>query len=109
MAYANDVIFDDRPMDEDFVEGIIDTKNAYMISIYAQWVGHLAEMPTGNLIMQLSNDGVNWHDHTTQAAGGAAGNKWFEEKTLTSMYVRLLWDLTSGNGKLTAWFCTKGV
>ena len=107
MAFANDILTlsPDGTMTADITSETIDLKNIYMLSVIAIWSG----TPTGNLILQVSNDGVNWVAHTTQSAGGAASSKIFVIDNRSHRYARLFYDFTSSTGVLTASYSGKGV
>jgi hypothetical protein len=84
---------------------LIDIKQAYGISFQCSWVG----TPTGNLQLQVSNDGVNWSNFGgTTATGGAAGSVALNHDALHFNFARLNFNFTGGAGTLQARLGGKG-
>lgn len=92
-------------MSGDVASETIDIQHLIGYAIQSVWTGS----PTGNIVVQKSNDGVTWFTEDTQAAGGGAGNDLFEQADVFYKYVRVFYNSTSGTGTLNTYLFAKGV
>jgi hypothetical protein len=63
--------------------------------------------PTGSVLCEGSNDGVNFVVVNTQSTGGAAGQHLVNVERMHYKYVRLSYEFTSGTGTLTSHLSAK--
>lgn len=70
-----------------------------MMIAAVQYVYTGAGSPTGNIILQLSADGITWFDFDSKAIS-AAGTYYKETGLIAMPYARVFWDRTSGTGVL---------
>lgn len=96
-------ILDSVAMTADRQSEVIDIGEAIGFSVHAIWTG----TPQGTIKVQGSNDGSNFVDVDTQAAGGAAGQKLFNLANQMYKHVRVYYTFASSTGNLTAYICLK--
>jgi hypothetical protein len=74
-------------------------------AVHFVWSGS----PVGNLILQGSNDNVNFVAVQTQAVGGSAGQWLINIERQHYKYARLFYEFTSGSGTLNARMTAKNI
>lgn len=100
----NDKLFNDHNLVAD-VSAVKDISEVIGFAVQSVWTGTLA----GNIIVQVSNDNVNFFQLDSQAMGGAAGNDMYEVPRTHAKYARVLLDYTSGTGTITVTISGKRV
>ena len=74
------------------------------IAIQAVWTG----TPSGDLILEVSNNGTNWTAQGSPVAtGGAPGDAMITEQFAPWTYARLFFDRSGGTGVLNAFATVK--
>jgi hypothetical protein len=99
----NKRLFNAEVMDEDLTSEVIDISELIGFAVHSIWTG----TPAGNIIVQASNDGSNFVNIDTQAAGGAAGQDLVNIDRAHYRYVRVFYDFTSSTGALSVYLSGK--
>lgn len=68
------------------------------------WTG----TPTGDLIIEKSNDKLTWFTEDTNALGGAGGSDMVEKSWVAYKWLRFRYAFTGSTGVLTTRFFAKG-
>lgn len=99
----NKRVFTDSAMTTDRTSEIIDLSFVNGYAVHWAWTG----TPVGNLIIEGSNDGINFVVVDTQVAGGAASQKLFNQANINYVSLRLRYTFTSSTGILNAYVSGK--
>ena len=99
----NKQIFNAVVLTQDRTSEVIDISELIGFAVHSIWTG----TPVGNIIIQASNDGSNFVDIDTQAAGGAAGQDLVNIDRAHYRYVRVFYDFSSSTGTLTTYLSGK--
>ncbi len=83
----------------------LDISDVLYITAQEIWSG----APVGNIIIEASNDGVNYEALDTQAAGGGSGHHAYNSPALGWKWVRARWAFVSGTGTLDVYITGKKV
>jgi len=84
---------------------IIDVTEAGCASVHLIWSG----TPAGTLAVRASNDGVNFTNLTTQAAGGAAGSLMYNIERVGFVYLQVTYTVSSSTGTLNVHISAKDI
>lgn len=76
--------------------GQIDLTNVLGYAVQAVWSGS----PVGNIIIEGSNNGVNYNSVSTTAAGGGAGSLLVNNDGIHYVFLKVIYQFTSGSGTL---------
>lgn len=99
----NKQVFNAGDMSGNLNSDILDVAEARGYCVHQFWSG----APAGNIILQGSNDGINFKAITTTAAGGASGSLLNNQPDIYYRYIQLIFTFTSGTGSLTAYISAK--
>lgn len=99
----NHKIINSQAMTADILSPVIDISEVIGFAVHSIWTG----TPAGNIIIQGSNDGINFFPIDTQAAGGAAGNDLVNVERAHYRYVQVFYDFTSSTGSLSTYLSGK--
>lgn len=101
----NKLVISAGDMSSDITSPSLDIAEVGGFAVHNIWTGS----PTGNIIVQASNDDSNWFNVDTQAAGGSAGNDIVNIDGAHYRYVRVFYDATSGSGSLNSYISGKKI
>lgn len=85
--------------------GTIDIAEVSGYCVHAIWTG----APVGNIIIQGSNDDVNYKAVVTTAAGGALGQLLSNQSAQHYRYLQVIYTATSGTGVLDVYVSGKRI
>lgn len=100
----NETVLSSVLMTADRTSSSVDIGECVGFAVHCIWTG----TPAGTIKIQGSNDGTNFADIDSQAAGGGAGQKMFNLSNQMYKYARVVYTFTSSTGSLTAHMSLKG-
>lgn len=101
----NKRILDSVSMGSTQTSEILDLGESAGYCVHAIWSG----TPTGDLLVQGSNDAVNFVSVNTQATGGTAGQLLFNVEKQHYRYVRVQYSFSSSTGTLDCYVSAKRI
>lgn len=101
----NKKLFDAVAMTANRESETVDISEVTGFAVHSIWTG----TPAGNIIVQGSNDGVNFFSLNTQAAGGAASNSIYNVDGAHYRFARVIFTFTSSTGALTVYLSGKRI
>lgn len=106
MRNTNKNLVIDGDMSADFTSDAVDISNVISLSIYMKYTG----IPAGVLMLQFSDDGVNYYMPTggSKTLAGVAGEFVIHYLYAAPRWMRIFYDFTSDTGVLNATFTLKG-
>lgn len=99
----NKRLFTDVAMTANRESEVVDISEVTGFCVHSYWTG----TPAGNIVVQGSNDGINFTTVDTQAAGGAAGSKLVNVAGAHYRYVKVIYTFTSSTGVLNCYISGK--
>ena len=92
-----------QAMTGNITSSVIDISEVRGYAVHFIWTG----TPTGDVVVEGSNDGSNFSQISTAATGGAAGQSLSNQADANYKYVRVKYTFTSGTGTLNAYVSGK--
>lgn len=92
----NKHVIDSGDMSGNLDSGLIDLSNVLGYAVQAVWSG----APVGNIVIEGSNDGINFKTISTTAAGGSSGSILSNNDGIHYVYLKVIFTFTSGSGTL---------
>lgn len=102
----NKKIIDSQSMGADIVSEGVDIAELGGYCFHAIWTG---TAPSGNIIIQVSNDNSNFVDMVTHDTEAQDGQLLLNVERAHYRYVRAFYDRTSGTGTLNSYISGKRV
>jgi len=92
-------VIDNQPMTADITSDHVNIQLSQAVALQFSWSG--GGTPIGSMIVQVSIDGVNFVDLSSQALSGNSGSFIFNIEEPGYSYVKAKYAFTSGNANLT--------
>ena len=99
----NTPILQNADMSASQTSAVVDMAEVIGYAAHSIWTG----TPVGDVVLEVSNDGINFVPIDTQATAGIAGQHVVNIERMHIRYARCRYERTSGTGSITIYLSAK--